>query len=132
MLSPLPPGQKAIGCRWVFEIKQPNDSTIEKFNSRFVAQGFSHVFGSDYNETFEPNAKLCTLRIWFALAAFWSIFVLQLDVRSAFLNANLSDEIYIEQPEGFAQSGANGETIYCKLQKCLNGLKQARTEWNKT
>ena len=62
----------------------------------------------------------------------WSIFVLQLDVRSAFLNALLSDEIYIEQPESFAQAGANGEALHCKLQNSLNGLKQARREWKKT
>ena len=53
-------------------------------------------------------------------------------VRSAFLDANLCDGIYVEQPEGFAQGGANGETLYCKLQKCLYGLKQAGREWNKT
>ena len=72
------------------------------------------------------------MRICFALAASWSTFVFQLGVRSAFLNANLSDEIYIEQPEGFVQAGANAETLYCKLQKCLYGLKQAGREWNKT
>ena len=116
VLSPLPLGRKAIGSRWVFKIKRHDDGTIEKFKVRFVAQGFSQVFGNDYDETFAPTAKLCTLRICFALAASWSTFVFQLDVRSAFLNANLSDEIYIEQPEGFAQAGANGETLYCKLQ----------------
>ena len=132
VLSLLPPGRKAIGSRWVFKIKPHDDGTIEKFKARFVSQGFSQVFGNDYDETFAPTAKLCTLRICFALAASWSTFVFQLDVRSAFLNANLSDEIYIEQPEGFAQAGANGETLYCKLQKCLYGLKQAGREWNKT
>ena len=72
------------------------------------------------------------MRVCFALAASWLTFVFQLDVRSAFLNGNLSDEIFIEQPEGFAQAGANGETLYCRLQKCLYGLKQAEREWNKT
>ena len=132
VLSPLPPGRKAIGSRWVFKIKRHDDGTIENFKARFVAQGFSQVFGNDYDETVAPTAKLCTLRICSALAASWSTFVFQLDARSAFLNANLSDEIYIEQPEGFAPAGANGETLYCKLQKCLYGLKQAGREWNKT
>ena len=132
MLSPLPPGRKAIGNRWVFKIKRHDDGTSEKFKARFVAQGFSQGFGSNYDETFAATAKLCTLRFCFALAASWSTFVFQLDVRSAFLNANFSDENYIEQPEGFAQAGANGETLYCKLQKCLYGLKQAEMEWNKT
>ena len=132
VLSPLPPGRKAIGSRWVSKIKRHDDGTIEKFKARFVAQGFLQVFGNDYDETFAPTAKLCTLRICFALAASWSTFVFQLEVRSAFLNANLSDEIYIEQPEGFAQAGANGEILYCKLQKCQYGLRQAGREWNKT
>ena len=128
VLSPLPPGRKAIGSRWVFKIRRHDDGTIEKFKARSVAQGFSQVFGSDYDETFAPTAKLCTLRTCFALAASSSTFVFQLEVLSAFLNANLSDEIHIEQPEGFAQAGANGETLYCKLQNCLYGLNQAGRE----
>ena len=95
VLSPLPPGRKAIGSQWVFKIKRHDDGTIEKFKARFVAQGFSQVFGSNYDEIFATTAKLCTLRICFALAASWSAFVFQLNVRSAFLDANLSDEISI-------------------------------------
>ena len=77
VLSPLPPGRKAIGSRWVFKTKRHDDGTIEKFKARFVAQGFSQVFGNDYNETFAPTAKLCTLRICFALASSWSTFLFQ-------------------------------------------------------
>ena len=105
MLFRLPPARKAIGSRWVFKIRRHNDGTIETFKARPVTQGFSQVFGSDYDETFAPTAKLCTLSICFAFAASWSTFVFHLDTRSAFLNANLSDEIYIKQPEGFAQVG---------------------------
>ena len=68
VLSPLPPVRKAKGRRWVSKIKQHDDGTIAKFKARFVAQRFSQVFGSDYDETFAPTAKLCTLRINFALA----------------------------------------------------------------
>ena len=116
VLSSHPPGQKAIESRWGFKIK---DVTIEIFKSRFVAQGFPQVFGSDYDETFAPIAKLCTLRNCFALAVSWTTFVVQFDVRSALLNANLSDDIYIEQPEGFAPARANGETLYCKREFVL-------------
>ena len=115
VLSPLSPGRKANGSRWGFKRKRHDDRTIEKFKARFVAQRFSQVFGSDYDETFVPTAKPCTLMICFALAASWSTFVFQLDVHSAFLSANLSDEGYIEQPEGFAQARANGETLHCEL-----------------
>ena len=59
-------------------------------------------------------------------------FVFQLDDRSAFFNAHVSEESYIEQPECFAQAGTNGGTLYCKLQKCLYGLQQEGREWNKT
>ena len=104
VLSPLPPGRNTIGSRWVFKIKRQDDGIIEKFRGRLVAEGYLQVFGSDYDETFAPSAKRCTLRICFALAASWSTFVFQLDVRSAFLNANLSDEVYIEQPEDSAQA----------------------------
>ena len=62
--------------------------TIEIFRARFVTQGFPQVFGSHYDETLAPIAKLCTLRICFALAASWSTFVFQIDIRSVFLNAN--------------------------------------------
>ena len=64
--------------------------------------------------------------ICFALTYSLWTFIFQLDVRSAFLKANLSDGIYKEQPEGFAQAGDNGETLCCRLQKCLSGLNQAR------
>ena len=124
-----PPGRKAIGSRWVFKVKRHDDGIFRNFKARFVAQGFSQIFGSNYDEIFAPTA---TLRIRFALAASWSTFASQLDVRSAFLNANFIDEIYIEQPEGFAQAEANGETLHCKLQKCIHGLKQAGREWNKS
>ena len=81
MLSPLPPCRKAVGSRWVVKTKRHDDGTIEKFKAGFVAQGFSQAFGSDYDETFAPTAKLCTLCICLALAASWSTFVFQLDVR---------------------------------------------------
>ena len=129
--SSLPSGQKVIGIRLVFQIRHNNDESFEKFNARFVAQRFSLVFRSDYIETFAPTAELCALRICFALAASWSTFVFQLDVRSAFI-ANLNDKIYIEQPKGFALVGAYGGKLYWNLQKCLYGLKWAGREWNKT
>ena len=129
VLSSHPPGQKANESRWGFKIK---DGTIEIFKTRFVAQGFSQVFGSDYDETFAPTAKLCTLRNCFALAVSWTTFVVQFKVRSALLNANSSDDFYIEQPEGFAPVRANGETLCCKLQKCLFGLKRTGRGRNKT
>ena len=77
-------------------MKRQDDRTIDKFKGRSVAQGISQVFGSDYDETFAPTAKRCTLRICFALAAAWSTYVFHLDVCSVSLKANLSDEIFTE------------------------------------
>ena len=132
VLFPHTSGQKAIESRWGFKIKCHDDGTIEIFKARFVAQGISQVFGSDYDESFAPTAKLCTLRNCFALAVSGTTFVVQFDVRSALLNANLSDDIYIEQPEGFGPVRANGETFCCKLQKCFFDLEQAGRGRNKT
>ena len=89
----LPPGRKAIGSRWFFKIRPHDDGTFEKFKARFVARGFSQAFGSAYDKTFAPTAKLCTLRSCFALSASWLIFVFQLDVRPAFLNANFGEKL---------------------------------------
>ena len=109
------PGPKSNWKPVGFKKKRHDDRAIENFKACFVAQAFFQVFGSDYDKIFAPTAKLCNLRICFALAASWSTFDFQLDVPSALLNANLSDEIYIEQPDGFAQAGANGERLWCKL-----------------
>ena len=127
VLSPLPPGRKAIGCKWVLRIKKGVDGSVEKFKARLVAKGYAQKEGLDFNETFAPVAKMTSIRTLLALAAQYGLEVHQMDVKTAFLNGDLEEEIYMEQPEGFVVSGK--EKLVCKLQRSLYGLKQAPRAW---
>ncbi|KAG7824868.1 hypothetical protein KL920_005444, partial [Ogataea angusta] len=98
-LVDLPPGRRAIGCRWVYTMK-PSTSTFPH-KARLVAQGFSQIHGIDYNETFSPVIRYDSLRLLLALAASHSLSVYQMDVTTAFLNGNLVEELYMRQPPGF-------------------------------
>nr|KYP50410.1 Retrovirus-related Pol polyprotein from transposon TNT 1-94 [Cajanus cajan] len=125
-LVSLPPNKTAIGCKWVFRIKENSDGTVNKYKARLVAKGFHQQFGSDYNETFSPVVKPVTIRLILTLALthHWSI--QQLDVNNAFLNGNLQEEVYMSQPPGFESSD---KTLVCKLHKAIYGLKQAPRAW---
>ena len=111
-------------------VKRDQHGEIDKFKVRYVAKGYGQVFGSDYCETFAPTAKLTTIRVCLAVAAQLGHQVFQIDVKSAYLNAEITETIFLEQPEGFVQTGKNGETLYCHLIKSLYGLKQAGRRWN--
>ena len=130
-LSSLPPGKKALRGRWVFCIKRDENGHILKYKARFVAKGYGQVYGSDYCETFAPTAKLSTIRLSLALAAHLGCVVFQLDVKSAYLNARISEEVFLEQPEGFVESGSDGQPLFCRLLKSIYGLRQAGREWNR-
>ena len=122
-----PTSKPVIGVKWVYKIKQNLDGTISKYKARLVAKGYAQKPGIDYNETFAPVARLDTIRTIIALASKknWKLF--QLDVKSAFLNGMLDEEVFVEQPEGFIVQGA-GHKVY-KLIKALYGLKQAPRAW---
>jgi transposase InsO family protein len=122
-----PHGKDIIGVKWVYKTKLNPDGSIQKHKARLVAKGYSQQPGVDYNETFAPVARLDTIRALIALAAQkrWSIY--QLDVKSAFLNGVLEEEIYVEQPQGFVVKGNEGKVL--RLRKALYGLKQAPRAW---
>jgi transposase InsO family protein len=126
-LTELPKGKKAIGSKWVFKKKIGKDGQVERYKARFCAKGYSQKEGIDYNDTFAPVLKYKSLRIILALAATRDLELKQMDVQTAFLNAHIKEEVYMDQPQGFEQGGAN---IVCKLNKTLYGTKQAPHEWN--
>ena len=96
-----PSNRKVIGVKWVYKIKMNPDGTISKFKARLVVKGYSQQPGIDYGDTFAPVARLDTVKTLITLAAQekWKIY--QLDVKSAFLNGELEEEIYIEQPPSY-------------------------------
>jgi hypothetical protein len=124
-LVDLPEGRKAIGCKIIRKIKYNADNSIDKRKSRIVAQGFNQRRGIDYNETFSPTLHHTSLRIILAISTKLNLELKQLDIKGAYLYADLEEEIYMKQPEGFEV----GEKV-CKLKKSLYGLKQAGRRWN--
>lgn len=126
-LVKLPHGKQPIGCRWLFKLKFKADGSIDKHKARLVAKGYSQKEGIDFEETFPPVAELNTIRLIIALATkhHWKIH--QLDVKSAFLNGDLKEEVYLIQPDGFVKKGE--EHLVCRLNKSLYGLKQAPRSW---
>lgn len=124
-LKNLPEGRTAIDCKWVFRRKSDAHGNPGEYKARLVAKGFSQRQGFDYNETYSPVAKLTTFRIILAVANENDWILHQMDVKTAFLNGNLNEEIYMKQPEGFAKGN-----LVCKLNKSLYGLKQASRMWN--
>ncbi len=96
---------------------------MERYKARLVAKGFTQTYEVDYNETFAPVAKFTSIRCIFALVALEDMEMHQMDMKTAFLNGELEEEIYMEQPQGFVHQG--GEHLVCKLHKSLYGLKQS-------
>ena len=122
-MTELPEDKKEIGVKWVFRTKFNPDGSIFKHKARLVVKGFAQVTGVDYGDTFAPVARHDTIRLLLALAGQKGWRVYHLDVKSAFLNGILLEEIYVQQLEGFVVVG-NEHKVY-KLHKALYGLKQA-------
>ena len=122
-----PPQCNPIGTKWVFKNKQDADGVVVRNKARLVAQGFCQKEGIDYEETFAHVARLESIRILLALAASKGFKLFQMDVKSAFLNGFIEEEVYVKQPPGFE----NPKFPNCvfKLQKALYGLKQAPRAW---
>ena len=123
----LPPKHRAVGLKWVFKIKKDPDGNIVKYKARLVAKGYAQCFGVDFEEVFAPVARIETVRVLLALAAQGGWEVHHMDVKSAFLNGELSETVYVQQPLGFVVG--NGDKVL-KLRKALYGLKQAPRAWN--
>src|SRR6201986_1265917 len=126
-LALLPPGRKAIGCRWVFTIKRKSDGSFDRLKGRLVAKGFSQRPGFDYDETYASTVKWATLRAILAYAALEDLEIESVDISSAFLNGEIDSEIYMQQPEGFPQ-GSPDQVL--RLVKSIYGMKQSPRLWH--
>lgn len=122
-IIPRPNDKNIVSCKWVFAIKRNANSV--RYKARLVARGFSQQYYLDYFETFAPVARITTFRIIVAFANQYNLLIHQMDVKTAFLNGELHEEIYMMIPEGVKAK----ENHVCKLNKALYGLKQAARCW---
>ena len=120
-LVEMPENFKPIGCKWVFKTKKDAKGKIERFKSRLVAKGYTQKEGVDYTETFSPVSSKDSFRIIMALTKHFNLELHQMDVKTAFLNGDLYEEVYMQQPEGFVVDGK--EDMVCRLKKSIHGLK---------
>jgi hypothetical protein len=124
----LPRGHKAIGLMWVFKLKHDEQGDIVKHKARLVVKGYVQRQGVDFEEVFAPVARTESVRVLLILAAHNNWPVHHMDVKSAFLNGDLGEEVYVSQPPGFIKQGEE-EKVY-RLHKALYGLRQAPRAWN--
>jgi len=126
-LTDLPKGCTSISSKWIFEKKLMTDGSIERYKARLVIRDFDQRKGIDFFDTYSPVTKTATIRSLVALAAIYDLVVHQMDVKTAFLNGDSEEEIYMSQPEGCEVPGQENKVH--KLIKFLYGLKQAPKQW---
>jgi hypothetical protein len=124
-IVPLPPRSVPITCKWVYKVKTRSDGSVDRYKARLVARGFQQAHGRDYDETFAPVAHMTSVRTLIAVAAARSWKISQMDVKNAFLNGDLQEEVYMQPPPGVEAPSGH----VCRLRKALYGLKQAPRAW---
>jgi hypothetical protein len=127
-LADLLRGHSAITLKWVFKLKRDEADAIVKHKARLVTRGFMQQEDIDFDDTFAPLARMESVRLLFALATQKGWHVHHMDVKSAFLNDDLKEEVYVHQPPGFTIPGKEGKVLH--LRKALYGLWQAPRAWN--
>ena len=123
-VADLPTTANVLPVKWVFKVKTDEDGKVTAFKARLTPKGFRQLYGIDYNDVFAPTGKYKAMRVALSLAVLWDFEIEQLDVKQAFLNADLKEEVYMEMPEGYKKPGT-----VLRLRKALYGLKQAPREW---
>lgn len=123
----LPPGKRAVSSKWVFTIKHLSNGDIERYKARLVARGFTQTYGEDYKDTFAPVAKLHTVRVILSIATNRDWDLWQMDVKNAFLQGELEEEVYMTPPPGLEDTVAPGKVL--RLRKAIYGLKQSPRAW---
>jgi hypothetical protein len=124
---PRPKEKYVVSLKWIYKTKHVADGSIEKYKARFVAQSFYQKEGIDYEETFSLVARYTSIRTILSLASMMKWKVHQMDVKTTFVNGEIKEEVYVEQPFGF--NTHDRETRVCRLKKDLYGLKQAPRAW---
>ena len=114
-----------VGCKWIYKIKTRSDGSIERYKTRLVAKGFTQEYEIDYEETFASVARISSIRALLAVAAASKLDLFQMDVKNAFLNGDLSEEVYMQPPPSLS---IDSNKVY-HLRRALYGLKQAPRVW---
>jgi hypothetical protein len=120
-LTDLPPGRKAIGLKWVFKVKKDELRAVVRHKARLVVKGYAQCQGIDFEEVYAPIARMEVVRLLLALAAEEGWQVHRMDVKAAFLNGDLQEEVYVQQPPGFNCQGLEHKVL--TLHKVLYGLQ---------
>ena len=124
-----PRDKNILSAKFVYRVKYGADGQVGKYKARYVAKAFAQVEGLDFFEMYAPTCKPEIFRILLPVAAQKDLHFGQMNVKSAHLHSAIEQEIYLEQPQGFVKRGQNGETLFCKLNKSIYGLKQAAKNW---
>ena len=128
-ITSVPRGSNLMNCHYVFDIKRLRDGTVEKFKARLVADGNSQKYGVDYDRIFATVVKTSTIRLVLIIAAARDFNLTQIDIRQAYLQAELPEKLYMRVPPGIPAFNEKREPLVCRLNRSLYGLKQAGREW---